>query len=240
MLVTLHSSRGRGEALIAGPETLLTLPPAKASRHATDWPETDGIDYDLSEPIQLEPLTATLLVRGDIPQLGETIRLEGFGQNFSATVLSAAPLAPHSGWTELQLELEELTKLFGAGRAKPEGKLSDSELLKMGVRFVPDLQALAAPPRAKLALNESEQHESGRRIALAAGRAARSIKAEVWIRSPKAVERYLSLCRALVQHTAGGFEIRGKTYWLRYQRMSLDELTPSFVRLQLQLQQWRY
>ena len=48
---------------VASPEAFLQMPKAKAPRISGDWAESDGIDYDLREPIYLEPLSVVVDVK---------------------------------------------------------------------------------------------------------------------------------------------------------------------------------
>lgn len=240
MDLAIHSSKGRHTARLARLEQLLALPAAKAPRHATDWAETDGVDYNLLEPLQLEASRPTLYVSDLTLRAGEQVTLDLLGRRLPALVLSVAPHRPHEGWTELQVELLDLAPLFGESVAKPDGQLVDIEQLGRGVRIVPDWETLYSPPRLKHALEASELHETGRRASLSSAREARRVTLEVWIRGSSAVERYLELCTALRQHTAGRIMLRGRLYYLRYQRLNLTEITPDFVSLSLECQQWRY
>ena len=240
MDLVIHSAKGRHTARLARLEQLLALPAAKAPRHATEWAEADGVDYDLLQPLQLEASRPTLYVRDLALRAGEAVTLDLLGRRLPALILRAAPHRPHEGWTELQVELLDLAPLFGASVAKPDGQLVDIELLGRGVRIVPDWETLYSPPRLKHALEASELHETGRRASLSSAREARRVALEVWIRGASAVERYLELCTALRQHTAGRIMLRGRMYYLRYQRLTLTEVTPNFVSLSLECQQWRY
>ena len=240
MDLVIHSAKGRHTARLARLEELLSLPAAKTPRHATEWAEADGVDYNLLEPLQLEASTPTLYVSDLSLRAGDEVTLDLLGRRLPALILRAAPHRPHEGWTELQVELLDLTPLFGASIAKPDGQLVDIELLGRGVRIVPDWETLYSPPTLKRSLEESELHESGHRVVLAAARAARRVQLSVWLRGEGAIGRYLELCTALRQHTAGRIMLRGRLYYLRYQRLTLTEVTPTFVSLSLECQQWRY
>ena len=241
MITTLQVGGKTYTVRIASSAPLLCLPKAKTPRSVEDWAEHDGLEYDLSEPIWLEPMEVTLQLNGVyVPKAGDTPILKAFGRDLAIEVRYATAHTPFEGWTEVKATLADMTPLFGSG-AISQASFSADDLASRGILVAPDWDSLKREPERKRAFELSSKSDNGSESPLANGRKERTITMEVWSRGVDCVSQHLDFCARLRSQVEGKWLLRGASYFFRYQQMELISYLPkSLVATKVTLQQYRY
>jgi hypothetical protein len=226
---------------VASPEAFLQMPKAKAPRISGDWAESDGIDYDLREPIYLEPLSVVVDVKTtQLFNAGDTCIFDLLGTMLASTISHVTPHEPFNGWQRITLT-PSMLPLFGMP-VVVQGVFTPEDLrTRLGIKVAPDVTMLRSEPERKVALEASSKAEDASTTTLGAGKKERNVTMEVWVRGENCVRSHLDFCKLLRQRAEGRWRIAGKDYYLRYQSMEVTDYAPNdIVASRVTFQQYRY